>query len=236
MRNHIHRPPRRRPARALAAALLRLATAALACSAATLHTAQAAEDSMTREQALQGLQRPDARARLAAVERLAEIGRMPDADRLVASLRDSAPEVRESAQQAMWRIWSRSGDPAIDRQFAQGLAHMQAQAFDRALAVFDGIVQRMPAFAEGWNKRATLYFLLGEHEKSLKDCDEVLKRNPNHFGALSGAGQIHLQLGNPEQALAFFKRALQVNPNLAENLGPAIELLEQQLRKGRTTT
>jgi tetratricopeptide (TPR) repeat protein len=236
MRNHIHRPPRRRPARALAAALLRLATAALACSAATLHTAQAAEDSMTREQALQGLQRPDARARLAAVERLAEIGRMPDADRLVASLRDSAPEVRESAQQAMWRIWSRSGDPAIDREFAQGLAHMQAQAFDRALAVFDGIVQRMPAFAEGWNKRATLYFLLGEHEKSLKDCDEVLKRNPNHFGALSGAGQIHLQLGNPEQALAFFKRALQVNPNLAENLGPAIELLEQQLRKGRTTT
>jgi tetratricopeptide (TPR) repeat protein len=54
--------------------------------------------------------------------------------------------------------------------------------------------------------------------------------------SLSGAGQIHLQLGHPEQALAFFKRALQVNPNLAENLGPAIELLEQQARKGRTTT
>jgi tetratricopeptide (TPR) repeat protein len=236
MRNHIHRPPRRRPARAVAAALLRLATAALACSAATLHTAQAADETMTREQALQGLQRPDGRARLAAVERLAEIGGMPDADRLVARLRDSEPEVRQSAQQAMWRIWSRSGDPAIDREFAQGLAHMQAQAFHRALAVFDGIVQRMPAFAEGWNKRATLYFLLGEHDKSLKDCDEVLKRNPNHFGALSGAGQIHLQLGHPEQALAFFKRALQVNPNLAENLGPAIELLEQQARKGRTTT
>ena len=113
---------------------------------------------------------------------------------------------------------------------------MQAQAFDRALAVFDDIVQRKPAFAEGWNKRATLYFLLGEHDKSLKDCDEVLKRNPNHFGALSGAGQIHLQLDHPEQALAFFKRALQVNPNLAENLEPMIELLEQQLRRGRTTT
>jgi tetratricopeptide (TPR) repeat protein len=236
MRNHTHRSPRRGPARALGAALLGLVTAALACSAATLHTAQIAEETMTREQALQGLQRPDGRARLAAVERLAEIGRMPDADRLVARLRDSEPAVRQSAQQAMWRIWSRSGDPAIDRQFAQGLAHMQAQALDRALAVFDDIVQRMPAFAEGWNKRATLYFLLGENDKSLKDCDEVLKRNPNHFGALSGAGQIHLQLGHPEQALAFFKRALQVNPNLAENLGPVIELLEQRLRKGRTTT
>jgi tetratricopeptide (TPR) repeat protein len=234
MPNHIHRPPR--SARALAATLLRLATAALACSAATLHNAQAADETMTHEQAQQALQRPDARARLAAVERLAEIGRMPDADRLVASLRDSDPEVRQSAQQAMWRIWSRSGDPTIDELFAQGLAHMQAQAFDRALAVFDGIVQRLPAFAEGWNKRATLYFLLGENDKSLKDCDEVLKRNPNHFGALSGAGQIHLRLGHPEQALAFFKRALQVNPNLAENLGPVIELLEQQLRRGRTTT
>jgi len=236
MRNHTHRQPRQRPVRALAAALLKLATAALAFTAATLQTAQAAEPTMTRDQALQGLQRPDGRARLAAVERLAEIGRMPDADRLAARLHDSEPEVRESAQQAMWRIWSRSGNAAIDRQFEQGLAHMQAQAFDRALDLFNDIVQRLPAFAEGWNKRATLYFLLGEHDKSLKDCDEVLKRNPNHFGALSGAGQIHLQLGHPEQALVFFKRALQVNPNLAENLGPAIELLEQQLRRGRTTT
>src|SRR5688500_16397326 len=128
MRNHTPRPPRRRPPRPLAAARLGLATAALAASAAMLHTAQAAEETMTREQALQGLQGQDGRGRLAAVERLAEIGRMPDADRLVDRLRDSEPEVRQSAQQAMWRIWSRSGDSAIDQAFALGLAHMQYHA------------------------------------------------------------------------------------------------------------
>ena len=208
----------------------------LAVIAAALMPTAAAAGELTREQALQALQQSDARARMAGVARLAEIGRMPDADRLVPRLRDVQPEVREGAQQAMWRIWSRSGDPAIDRLFAKGLQHMEDSSLDQALAVFDDIVKRKPAFAEGWNKRATLYFLLGEHEKSLKDCDEVLKRNPNHFGALSGAGQIHLQLGHPEQALAFFKRAYQVNPNL-ENLEEVIQMLEEHLRgNGHVTT
>ena len=81
---------------------------------------------------------------------------------------------------------------------------MRASELDEALATFSDIVARKPAFAEGWNKRATIYFLIGENEKSLRDCDEVLRRNPNHFGALSGAGQIHLSLGNPERALEFF--------------------------------
>ena len=226
----LHRPS---PPRAHAAAWWLIVIAVIA--AGLMPLAAAAAD-LTREQALQALQQSDARARLAGVARLAEIGRMPDADKLVARRRDAQPEVRESAQQAMWRIWSRSGDAAIDRLFARGVQHMQDSDLDRALAVFDDIVKRRPAFAEGWNKRATLYFLMGEHEKSLKDCDEVLKRNPNHFGALSGAGQIHLQLGHPEQALAFFKRAFQVNPNL-ENLEEVIEMLEEHRRgNGRVTT
>ena len=136
----------------------------------------------------------------------------------------------------MWRIWSRSGDPAIDRLFARGLQQMQASDYDGALAMFNEIVSRKPEFAEGWNKRATIYFLIGENDKSLKDCDEVFKRNPNHFGALSGAGQIHLQLGHPELALEFFKRALKVNPNL-EGPQQLVPILEQHLRdKGRQTT
>jgi len=144
--------------------------------------------------------------------------------------------VRDSAAQAMWRIWSRSGDPAIDQLFARGVESMQAGDYEHALAVFNQIVARKPDFAEGWNKRATVYFLLDRHRESLKDCDEVLKRNPNHFGALSGAGQIHLQLGNPQLALEFFRRALKVNPNL-DSLRQVIPLLEHHLRdKGRSTT
>lgn len=191
---------------------------------------------LTRAQALLALAEPEAAQRLAGVARLAAIGTAADADRLLGRLFDTDPNVREQAGAAIWQLWSRSGDAAIDKLFARGVAQMQAQSFAEALATFSEIVRRKPAFAEGWNKRATVHFLLGASEKSLQDCDEVLKRNRNHFGALSGAGQIHLQLGHPEQALDFFKRALAVNPNL-EGLGEAIDVLEQHLRiKGRNTT
>ncbi|MEO6625937.1 MAG: tetratricopeptide repeat protein, partial [Burkholderiaceae bacterium] len=92
------------------------------------------------------------------------------------------------------------------------------------------IIRRKPAFAEGWNKRATLHYLMGDFELSLKDCDEVIKRNPNHFGALSGYGQIYLNLGDLEKALAYFERALAVNPNLP-GANITIRQLQQQLQE-----
>ena len=190
----------------------------------------------TRAQALQALEQPDAPARLAALERLGEIGRMEDAERVLARLADADPQVRAGASAAAWKIWSRSGDPAIDKLFARGMEQMQAADLDDALATFSTIVRRKPAFAEGWNKRATILFLLGRYEESLKDCEQVLKRNPRHFGALSGAGQIHLQLGNAKLALDFLRRALAVNPNLdgAAQIVPALEELLREKGPQRT--
>ncbi len=202
-----------------------LVTALMATGVAAEH-AGAAE--LTRAQALAALSHSDASQRLLGVQRLAQIGTMADADRLIGALADDDAQLRVVTAAAVWQIWSRSGDAAIDRLFARGIEQMQAAQLDEALATFTEIVRRKPVFAEGWNKRATVYFLLGRHEESLKDCDEVLKRNRYHFGALSGAGQIHLQLGNAQQALEFFRRAVQVNPGLE---GPAqmIPLLEQLL-------
>jgi tetratricopeptide (TPR) repeat protein len=207
-----------------------LATAAVAAGAAPAAP-------LTRAQALHALEQADVSARLVAIERLGEIGRMDDADRVLARLADTDPQVRAAASAAVWQIWSRSGDPAIDKLFARGMEQMQAADLEKALATFGSIVERKPAFAEGWNKRATILFLLGRHEESLKDCDQVLKRNPRHFGALSGAGQIHLQLGNAELALDFLRRALAVNPNLegAAQIVPVLEeLLRQQGSRQRT--
>jgi len=206
---------------------LRLLAVVLA-TALTAGPAPAA--TQTRAQALQALEQADASARLAATLRLGEIGRMDDADRVLARLADTDPQVRAAASAAVWRIWSRSGDPAIDKLFARGLEQMQAADLEDALATFGTIVRKKPAFAEGWNKRATVLFLLGRHEESLKDCDQVLKRNPRHFGALSGAGQIHLQLGDAELALDFLRRALAVNPNL-EGAAQTVPMLEELLRQ-----
>ena len=185
---------------------------------------------LTRAEALKALEQADVAARRGAVERLAEVGRMEDVDRLLARLDDADSDVRDLAAAATWQIWSRSGDPAIDKLFARGMAQMEAAALDDALATFSAIVKRKPAFAEGWNKRATILFLLGRLDESLKDCDQVLKRNPKHFGALSGAGQIHLQLGHAELALEFFRRALAVNPNL-EGAAQIVPVLEELLRQ-----
>jgi tetratricopeptide (TPR) repeat protein len=191
---------------------------------------------LTREQALKALAHPEAAARIEGIERLGAIGRMADVDALMRRLGDDDGDVREAATQAIWQVWSRSGDAAIDQLFARGVEHMQQQSFDDALKVFDEIVRRKPAFAEGWNKRATVYFLLGQNEQSLLDCDEVLKRNPRHFGALAGAGQIHLRLGHLKEALEFFERALKVNPNL-DGIRQVIPLLEHRLRtQERSTT
>jgi tetratricopeptide (TPR) repeat protein len=209
----------------------------LACCVALLLAALgAAAQTLSLPQARRGLDAAGAQVRLAAVERLGEIGSMADADRLVPRLADAEEEVRASATTSLWRIWSRSGDPAIDALFARGLAEMQGGRLDDALATFSGIVRRKPAFAEGWNKRATVLFLLGRHTESLKDCDEVVKRNPNHFGALSGAAQNHLALGDPERALAWYRRALKVNPGLTDAEETLRALEERIAAKRRSTT
>ncbi len=183
---------------------------------------------LTRTQAHAAIAQPDADLRLTGVQRLGEIGVMADVDKLLVGLRDADPRVREASAAAVWQVWGRSGDPVVDKLFARGVQQMQASALQDALATFSEIVRRKPGSAEGWNKRATLYYLLDQNDKSLRDCDEVLKRNPNHFGALSGAGQIHLQRGQIRLALQFLLRALQINPNL-ERPAQLIPMLEQRL-------
>lgn len=195
----------------------------------------AADKAPTRAQALRSLEQPSADARRAAVERLGEIGTMADANRLVASLRDEDEQVRLYATAAMWQIWSRSGDRTIDAIYQRGVQQMEVSRLREAVDTFSDIIRRKPAFAEAWNKRATIYYLLGEFDLSLKDCDEVVKRNPNHFGALSGYGQIYLNLGDFERAIDYFERALKVNPNLP-GASATVRLLQQQLQEKQRKT
>jgi tetratricopeptide (TPR) repeat protein len=190
---------------------------------------------LTRNEALHSLEHPQASARRAGVERLAAVGTMADADRLVPRLADDEAQVREAAEAALWQIWSRSGDGAIDALYWRGVQQMQDGRLSAARSTFSEIIRRKPAFAEGWNKRATVLYLLGEYELSLKDCDEVLKRNRNHFGALSGIGQIQAALGRFELARDAFERALQINPNLP-GAAQALRQLEQLLEQGRRRT
>jgi tetratricopeptide (TPR) repeat protein len=173
-----------------------------------------AEAPKSRQQALTQLATEDTAARLEAIVWLANHGVMADAARLDALLRDDNLLVRDYAEQGLWALWSRSGDAAVDRLMARGVEALEAQDYNAAIAAFGDATRRKPDFAEGWNKRATVYYLVGEDRKSIADCAEVLKRNPRHFGALSGLGLIYTRLERYEEALAWFRKALDVNPNM----------------------
>jgi tetratricopeptide (TPR) repeat protein len=168
----------------------------------------------SREQALAALRDEDAATRAEGVVWIANQGGRADDGLLHERLRDESALVRSYAEQGLWLLWSRSGDAEIDRVMARGVEHMQAGRHEEAIATFSSVITRKPDFAEAWNKRATTYYLAGDYRKSLADCDEVLKRNARHFGALSGAGMIHFELEQYEEALAWFRRALEVNPNM----------------------
>lgn len=189
----------------------------------------------SREQALAALKSPETDTRAEAIVWLANHGSMADTPLLQERLRDANEKVRAYAEQGLWAVWSRSGDAQVDRLMARGVELMQAGEYRPAIEAFSEVVKRKPGFAEGWNKRATVYFLAGDYRRSLADCDEVLKRNPSHFGALSGLGQIHFALENYEQSLAWFRKALAANPNLA-GVEMNIKGLEALLKEKRGQT
>ena len=168
----------------------------------------------SREEALAALESPETERRAEAVVWVANHGSMDDTALLFKRMRDDSGLVRGYAERGLWLLWSRSGDADIDRAMARGVEQMEAGKFAESVATFSEVIRRRPDFAEGWNKRATAYYLAGESRKSLADCDEVLRRNPRHFGALSGIGQIYFRLEEYEKALHWWRRALEVNPNM----------------------
>ena len=186
-----------------------------------------------RAEARAGLKNPDTATRAEAVVWIANQGTMADAPLLHERLRDESALVRSYAEQGLWLLWSRSGDPDIDRLMARGAEAMQSGQHAAAIETFTEVIRKNPGFAEGWNRRATVYYLAGEYQKSIADCHEVLKRNPGHFGALSGMGQIYTQLEEYGKALQWYRRALEINPNML-GVEMNVRLLEEKLRAPRS--
>lgn len=190
--------------------------AALVAALALLVAVEAPARAVTpREAALEQLGDREARVRRAAAERLGRLGRPVDAKPLLGRLFDEDAATRKAAEAALWQIWGRSGDAKVDAVFRRGVSQMKPATAEAAVESFSEVIRLKPDFAEGWNKRATVLFFLGRNRESLADCHEVLKRNPAHFGALSGMGQIYARLDEYERALEAFEKALAINPNLA---------------------
>jgi tetratricopeptide (TPR) repeat protein len=138
----------------------------------------------------------------------------------------TAAELREQ----IWEIWFSAGEPEVDQLMEMGEVAMDSGQLRMAIAMFDAVIERRPDFAEGWNRRATAYYMLGAFERSEADVARVLQLEPRHFGALSGLGLINTAQERYDAAIAAYERALAVDPNLP---GARINLDTLRRRQGR---
>jgi tetratricopeptide (TPR) repeat protein len=132
----------------------------------------------------------------------------------LAALKGDDAEIAATAEAILWSTWCRSGDPEADRIFRAGIEAMQKGKLEDAERAFGKVIEMMPDFAEGWNKRATVRYLRHNFVDAIADCQQTLTRNPNHFGAVSGQGLCHMSLGEFREAAICFRRAIEIHPHL----------------------
>lgn len=215
------------------AVALRAALVAVLACAGPVPAAHAGNWSpMSREQALARIQDAQLDKRRLAYGRLAEVGTMDDTPVLLAALWDGEELIRGIAEQSLWGIWLRADDPVADPLFQTGLQLMQEGDAQAALAKFDEVLVIKPAFAEAWNRRGDAHVALDGEDAALADYGRALALNAYHFGALQSCGEIWLARGDYRKAADYFRRALELNPNLPDTAG-LLEELEKKLENDR---
>ncbi len=138
------------------------------------------------------------------------------------------PELLTQVENRIWSIWYQHPDQNAEELLSAGERLMNAGYYGDALRVFNSLVNQHPDFAEAWNRRATLHFLMGNLDASIEDIDRTLQLEPRHFGAISGLGLVYLQQENLVSAREAFENLLRINPNspaAQQNLQRVLEQL-----------
>ena len=118
-------------------------------------------------------------------------------------------------EQQIWKIWStHPNNNRLTSMLAAGSNFMNNKEYSKAVEIFTKVIDLDPTWAEAWNKRATVLYIIGEFEKSQNDIDQVLKLEKRHFGALAGQGLVNIELENYEKALESYKEAMRIYPTM----------------------
>ncbi len=147
-------------------------------------------------------------------------------DRLVSPAMSSTQARAVTAR--IWNHWLSSEDPRAEHLMELGIERMNQMSLNDAARIFTRLIDMAPDFAEAWNKRATVFYMMGEYERSTADVRETLRREPRHFGALSGQGLIYMEIGRHVEALHWFRLALDINPFM-EGVRQNVQMLEEML-------
>ena len=132
----------------------------------------------------------------------------------------------QRAEADIQREWSKSGSPAFDLLLMRGRAAMEAGDLQAAIEHLTALTDQAPDFAEGWNARATAYYLAGLYGPSIVDIEHVLALEPRHFGALAGLGLILRETGRDADAIRAFRESLAIHPH-QDGISQALKELEQ---------
>jgi tetratricopeptide (TPR) repeat protein len=152
---------------------------------------------------------PEAPAKLPKVERTKNL------DFLFGALKAAPDDVSAKHVEArIWAIWLHTPSDTAALLMTRAKAAVDAQKIDVAIKLLDSVIKLRPDYVEAWNRRATLYYMRNEYARSMADIQQVLIREPRHFGALAGLGMIMQELGDDKRALDAYRKALAINPHL----------------------
>ena len=187
-----------------------------------------------KQRLFQQLLAGDGQQRLRAASALAHFGAQ---EQLLAGLKADASETRDVARRALEYLWFTSAGRRANQLLEEAFQAAEKQDFQTALTLLDGLLRKFPNYAEGWNRRASLFWQMGEYEKSIADCQKAIALNPNHYGAWQGIGVCRVQLGDIAEACRCLRAALKISP-FDDATRHCLEKCEELLRamKGTAAT
>ena len=134
----------------------------------------------------------------------------------------------KAIEDRIWALWMVSGSDTCNILMSRAKMAADGQDYGLAVKLLDAVVELRPDYVEGWNRRATVYYLQKDYGHSLADIRQVLAREPRHFGALSGLGAIMQEIGDDKHALEAYRRALAIDPHL-EHIGEVVKTLSEKV-------
>lgn len=137
-------------------------------------------------------------------------------------------KVAKAINHAIQLRWLESGSDTVDLLMQRAMQAMDSKDYPLSLDLLDSVIDLRPGFAEGWNKRATVYYLMEDFGRSMGDIEQTLKLEPRHFGALSGLASIFRYLGRDKDALDVYEKTLEIHPRL-ENVQKAYQKLLEEI-------
>ncbi len=162
-----------------------------------------------KERLYQRLLSGNEQEQLRAASALAHLGGQ---EQLLAALKSKAPAVRDFAQRGLEYIWFRAAGAKANKVVEDAFQAAEKKDFQTALGLLNALIQKYPKYAEGWNRRASVYWQMGQYEKSIADCEKAIALNPNHYGAWQGIGVCRVQLGDFAGACHCLRAVLKITP------------------------